>query len=230
MSRLYAIAFLIVATASLSCSGEQSNRTRPVVADVATASDADRPAIVFMGTSLTAGYGLDQSQAYPAFLQRKIDSAGLEYRVVNAGLSGETSAGALRRVDWLFRQPVALLVIETGANDGLRGQDPAQLKANLQAVIDRARRQEPPPALLILGMEAPPNLGPGYTRSFRAVYREVAQENQARLVPFLLEGVAGVDSLNQADGIHPTPRGQAIMAETVWKVLEPMLEGVGSRE
>ncbi|HSM17245.1 MAG TPA: arylesterase [Gemmatimonadales bacterium] len=230
MSRLYAIAFLIVATAALSCSGEQSNRTRPVVADVAAASDADRPAIVFMGTSLTAGYGLDQSQAYPAFLQRKIDSAGLEYRVVNAGLSGETSAGALRRVDWLFRQPVALLVIETGANDGLRGQDPAQLKANLQAVIDRARRQEPPPALLILGMEAPPNLGPGYTRSFRAVYREVAQENQARLVPFLLEGVAGVDSLNQADGIHPTPRGQAIMAETVWKVLEPMLEGVGSRE
>ena len=230
MSRLYAIAFLIVATAALGCSGEQSNRTRPVVADVAAASDADRPAIVFMGTSLTAGYGLDQSQAYPAFLQRKIDSAGLEYRVVNAGLSGETSAGALRRVDWLFRQPVALLVIETGANDGLRGQDPAQLKANLQAVIDRARRQEPPPALLILGMEAPPNLGPGYTRSFRAVYREVAQENQARLVPFLLEGVAGVDSLNQADGIHPTPRGQAIMAETVWKVLEPMLEGVGSRE
>ncbi|TFG52392.1 MAG: arylesterase [Gemmatimonadales bacterium] len=231
MSRLYAIAFLIVATAALSCSGEQSNRTRSVVAEVATASDAVRPAIVFMGTSLTAGYGLDQSQAYPAFLQRKIDSAGLEYRVVNAGLSGEASAGALRRVDWLFRQPVALLVIETGANDGLRGQDPAQLKANLQAVIDRARRQEPPPALLIVGMEAPPNLGPAYTRSFRAVYRDVAQENQARLVPFLLEGVAGVDSLNQADGIHPTPRGQAIMAETVWRVLEPMLEeqAVGSR-
>ena len=224
MRRLYAIAFLIVTTAALSCSGEKSNRTPPVVAEAPTASDADGPAIVFMGTSLTAGYGLDRSQAYPALLQGKIDSAGLEYRVVNAGLSGETSAGALRRVAWLFRQPVMLLAIETGANDGLRGQDPAQLKANLQAVIDRARRQDPPPALLILGMEAPPNLGPAYTEGFRAVYREVARENQARLVPFLLQGVAGVDSLNQADGIHPTPKGQAIMAETVWRVLEPMLE------
>jgi acyl-CoA thioesterase-1 len=185
--------------------------------------------VVFIGTSLTAGYGLDPGQAYPRLIQDKIDAAGLEYRAHNAGLSGETSAGAVRRVDWLFRQPIDVLVIETGANDGLRGQDPAQLKVNIQAIIDRAKQQDPPPQILLLGMEAPPNLGAAYTRRFRAVYRELARENGAELVPFLLDGVAGVESMNQADGIHPTPRGQALMAETVWRVLEPMLEGVGSR-
>jgi acyl-CoA thioesterase-1 len=184
-----------------------------------------------MGTSLTAGYGLDPDQAYPKLIQDKIDAAGLNHRVQNAGLSGETSAGAVRRIDWLFRQPIDVLVIETGANDGLRGQDPAQLKANIQAIIDRALQQDPAPRILLLGMEAPPNLGRAYTRRFRAAYRELAEENRAELVPFLLEGVAGIESLNQADGIHPAPQGQAIMAETVWRVLEPMLEqGVGSSQ
>ena len=184
-----------------------------------------------MGTSLTAGYGLDPDQAYPKLIQDKIDAAGLDHRVQNAGLSGETSAGAVRRIDWLFRQSIDVLVIETGANDGLRGQDPDQLKANIQAVIDRAMQQTPPPQILLLGMEAPPNLGRDYTRRFRAAYRDLARENGAELVPFLLEGVAGVDALNQADGIHPTLRGQAMMAETVWRVLEPMLkQGVGRGE
>ena len=198
---------------------------------MAVRTDADRPTIVFLGTSLTAGYGLDPDQAYPKLVQDKIDAAGLDYRVQNAGLSGETSAGAVRRIDWLFRQSIDVLVIETGANDGLRGQDPAQLRANIQAMIDRAKQQDPAPQVLLLGMEAPPNLGRAYTRRFRAVYRELARENGAKLVPFLLEKVAGVESLNQADGMHPTPRGQAIMAETVWRVLESMLEqGVGSRQ
>jgi len=232
VNRLYGTTFILVAAAALGCAGEgeKASTSQSSRATAAVQVDAARPTVVFMGTSLTAGYGLDPDQAYPRLIQDKIDAAGLDYRVQNAGLSGETSAGAVRRIDWLFRQPIDLLVIETGANDGLRGQDPAQLKANLQAIIDRAKQQDPLPQILVLGMEAPPNLGPAYTRRFRAVYREVAKENGVELVPFLLDGVAGVESMNQADGIHPTPQGQALMAETVWRVLEPMLQGVGSRE
>lgn len=230
MSRLYGVTLVLVATVILGCGGEKPAPSHAAVADVAARAGADRPSIVVLGTSLTAGYGLDREEAYPALIQRKIDSAGFDYRVVNAGVSGETSAGAVRRIDWIFREPVALLVIETGANDGLRGQDPMELKANLEAMIERAGRQSPPPTVLILGMEAPPNLGRAYTRRFRAVYRDVAREYHAKLVPFLLDGVAGIDSLNQADGIHPTARGQAIMAEIVWRALEPMLQGTGKSE
>ncbi|HEX3235713.1 MAG TPA: arylesterase [Gemmatimonadales bacterium] len=188
-------------------------------------SDGQRGRIVFLGTSLTAGLGLDPDQAYPALLQQKIDSAGLPFLTVNAGVSGETSAGARRRIDWLFRQPVAVLVIETGANDGLRGQDVDSLAANIQAIIDRAKRQQPPPGIVLAGMQAPPNYGLAYTRRFRAAYPQLAQRNHLPLIPFLLEGVAGVDSLNQADLTHPTVAGQRRLAETVWRVLEPVLRG-----
>jgi acyl-CoA thioesterase-1 len=176
---------------------------------------------VFLGTSLTAGYGLpDASLAYPALIQHKLDSAGLRYRVVNAGISGETSAGALRRIDWVLSQgKVAVLVVETGANDGLRGQDPDSLRANLEAILSRADSLRPRPKLVVLGMEALPNLGAAYTRKFRAIFPEVAASHGAALVPFLLAGVAGVDSLNQEDGIHPTAAGQRIVAATVWDVL-----------
>ncbi len=187
--------------------------------------DGQRGRIVFLGTSLTAGLGLDPDQAYPALLQQKIDSAGLPFVAVNAGVSGETSAGARRRVDWLFRQPVAVLVIETGANDGLRGQDVDSLAANIQAIIDRANRQQPHPRIVLAGMRAPPNYGLAYTRRFRAAYAEAATRNHVPLVPFLLEGVAGVDSLNQADLMHPTVTGQRRVADTVWRVLEPVLRG-----
>lgn len=181
-----------------------------------------RPAIVFLGTSLTAGYGLsDPSLAYPALLQAKLDSAGRNFRVVNAGISGESSAGALARIDWLMGQnPVAVLVIETGANDGLRGQNPDSVRARIQSIIDRARRASPPPGIVITGMEAMPNLGASYVRRFRGIYPALANANDVALVPFLLEGVAGVDSLNQDDGIHPTAAGQRIVAENVWRVLE----------
>lgn len=189
----------------------------------APSAPADRPAVVFLGTSLTAGLGLDPEQAYPALIQRKIDSAGLEFRVVNAGVSGETSAGARRRVDWLLRQPVTVLVLETGANDGLRGLPPDSLRANIQAVFDEAKAISPPPKLMLIGMRVPPNYGRAYTEGFEAVYPELARRNGARLVPFLLEGVGGVPRLNQADGIHPTAEGQRLMAETVWRVLEPLL-------
>lgn len=198
----------------------------PPAAGSPVRSAADpRGRVVFLGTSLTAGLGLDPSQAYPALLQRKMDSAGLPFVAVNAGVSGETSAGARRRVDWLMREPAAALVIETGANDGLRGLDVDSLEANIQAIIDRARQQSPPPRIVLVGMRAPPNLGSGYARRFDAVYADLARRNGVALVPFLLEGVAGMDSLNQADAIHPTAAGQRRIAETVWPVMERVLGG-----
>jgi len=179
--------------------------------------------VLFLGTSLTAGYGLDPSEAYPAAIQRKIDAAGLRYRAVNAGVSGETSAGALRRLDWVLRQPVAVLVLETGANDALRGQEPEATRANVQAIFDRARKQATPPRLVLVAMEALPNYGDDYRRRFRALFPELARANDAILVPFLLEGVAGVPALNQSDGIHPTAEGQEKVADNVWKALRPLL-------
>lgn len=187
-------------------------------------SASDRRTILVVGTSLTAGYGLpDPDQAYPALLQRKIDSLGLNYDVVNAGVSGETSAGALRRIDWLLRGPVDVLVLETGANDGLRALSVDSLRANIQQIIDRVRQAHPDVRIVLAGMEAPPNLGPRYTAAFRAVYPELARKNDLALIPFLLDGVAGVDSLNQSDGLHPNLRGEQIVAENVWTVLEGVL-------
>lgn len=195
---------------------------------------AERPTIVFVGTSLTAGHGLaDPDEAYPALIQRKVDSLGLNYRVVNAGVSGETSAGALKSIGWLMRQPVNVVVIETGANDGLRGLSVDALRSNLQDIIDTVRATHPDARLVIAGMEAPPNLGPSYTAAFRSVYPELAKANGAALVPFLLAGVAGVDSLNQPDGIHPNTRGAQVVADNVWKVLGGVLrsaaDSTGSR-
>jgi acyl-CoA thioesterase-1 len=188
-----------------------------------------RQTIVFVGTSLTAGYGLSPEQAFPARIQEKVDSAGLPFRVVNAGLSGETSAGAVRRIDWLFGQgPIAVLVIETGANDGLRGQSVDSLRANLREILERAAKLEPTPRIVVAGMEALPNLGPEYGRRFRAVYPELAAEYGATYLPFLLDGVAGSDVLNQADGIHPTAQGAQRVANNVWRVLEPVLRAVAN--
>jgi acyl-CoA thioesterase I len=192
-------------------------------APVASPAPASTATIVFLGTSITAGLGLDPQQAYPAIIQRKLDSAGMQFQVINAGQSGESSAGALNRIDWILRQPPAVLVIETGANDGLRGQSPAGVRENIQAIIDRTRERSPGTEVILAGMQALPNMGSQYVRSFVAIYPELAEKNQVKLVPFILEGVGGVDSLNQADGIHPTPRGQEIVARNVWAVLEPVL-------
>jgi Lysophospholipase L1 and related esterases len=184
----------------------------------------ERPTIVFVGTSLTAGLGLaDPDEAYPALIQGKLDSLGLNYRVVNAGVSGETSAGALKSIGWLMRAPADVVVIETGANDGLRGLSVQALRANMQGIIDSVRATHPDARIVIAGMEAPPNMGPRYTAAFRAVYPELARANHAALVPFLLDRVAGVDSLNQADGIHPNRKGARVVADNVWKVLSDVL-------
>jgi acyl-CoA thioesterase-1 len=182
-----------------------------------------QPTIVFVGTSLTAGYGLDPDSAFTTLVQQKIDSAGLRYTVVNAGVSGESSAGALRRIDWVLRQPPALLILETGANDGLRGQSPDSVRANIQAMIDRIRSTSPSTRIVLAGMEAMPNLGADYVRRFRAIFPALAAQNHLPLIPFLLAGVAGVDSLNQQDGIHPNSAGSRIIAATVWRTLGPLL-------
>jgi acyl-CoA thioesterase I len=213
-------ALVAIAIAVAGCGTDDGPRGNEAPAPPA---EGERGRVVFLGTSLTAGLGLDPEQAYPAVIQRKIDSAGLPFEAVNAGVSGESSAGARRRIDWLLRQPVSVLVIETGANDALRGLQVDSVRANIQFIIDEARKLSPPPAIVLLGMRAPPNLGLGYARRFREVYPELAEENDLPLVPFLLEGVAGVGGLNQADMIHPTAKGQQRMADGVWKVLEPVL-------
>jgi len=188
---------------------------------------ADVPVVLFLGTSLTAGLGLDPAQAYPARIAERIRAAGLPHRVVNAGVSGETAAAARRRLDWLLKQRVDALVIETGANDGLRGQDPDATRADIQAIIGRAREAHPAPRILLVGMQAPPNLGRPYAERFRAIYPELARANDVALVPFLLDGVAGVPGLNQPDGVHPTAEGQERLADNVWKVLRPLLAAEG---
>jgi len=189
------------------------------------AADAPDRTIVFFGDSLTAGYGLDDpaTDAYPARIQKKIDDARLPYRVVNAGLSGETTAGGLRRIDWILRQPIDVFVLALGANDGLRGIEPAVSRANLQAVLDRVRAKNPAAKLVVAGMMMPASMGADYARDFAAIFPAVAEKNRATLIPFLLENVAAHPDLNQADGIHPTAEGHAIVAETVWKTLRPLL-------
>ena len=208
------------------CGGETETETasrggKPSTTDSATVATRR---LLFVGTSLTAGLGLEPDEAYPALIARRIDSLGLPYRVVNAGSSGETSAGALRRIDWLVREPVDVLVLETGANDGLRGLSVDSMRANVQAIIDRVRATSPKARILLVGMEAPPNLGPRYTSEFRKVFPELAERNDAVLLPFLLDGVAAVDSLNQPDGIHPNAAGSRRVAETVWEALLPLLD------
>ena len=181
--------------------------------------------VVFLGTSLTAGLGLaDPTNRFSDQIQALADSAELPFRMVNAGVSGDTSAGGLRRITWLLRAPVQVLVLELGANDGLRGLSPDSMKANLQAVIDSTRTHYPESRLLLLGMQAPPNLGQAYVSAFSSVFAELARVNGGALIPFLLEGVAGVPELNQADGIHPTPEGHRMIAETVWEQLHPILD------
>ena len=188
-----------------------------------TPTPVERPAIVFLGTSLTAGFGLPESEAFPALIQSHVDTAGLDYRVVNAGVSGDTSAGGLRRLDWLLRLPVAVLVLELGANDMLRGQPVEALESNLSGILDRTRAAHPDVRFVVAGMRAAPNLGREYAQSFDAVYPRLAQRYDASLLPFLLEDVAARPNLNQADGIHPTAEGHELIAERVWRTLEPVL-------
>ncbi|SDS28372.1 arylesterase [Opitutus sp. GAS368] len=191
---------------------------------VAGLGAAETKTVVFFGDSLTAGLGLESpDEAFPALIQQRLKATGQSWRVVNAGLSGETTAGGLRRLDWILKQPVDIFVLELGGNDGLRGISPESSRANLQAMITRIRERQPNVKLVLAGMQMPANMGPDYTRQFAAMYPDLARENHLTLIPFLLEGIGGVASLNQADGIHPTAAGHKIVADTVWRALQPLL-------
>ena len=192
------------------------------------AAEPDQPAlerktVVVSGDSLAAGLGVEEAAAFPALLQQKIDAAGLDYSVVNAGVSGDTSADGLNRINWLLKRKIDVLILELGGNDGLRGLPISATKSNLQGIIDRVKQKYPQAQLVIAGMQMPPNMGEDYTRWFKSIFPELAQKNQAALIPFLLEGVGANPKLNQPDLIHPTAEGHKIVAENVWKVLKPIL-------
>jgi acyl-CoA thioesterase-1 len=180
--------------------------------------------IIFFGNSLTAGYGLEPAASFPALIQQKIDSVGLPYLVVNAGLSGETSAGGNSRIDWILKQPLDVFVLELGANDGLRGIPVSETRKNLQSILDKVKAKYPQAAIVIAGMMIPPNMGQQYANEFREIFPELARKNNAALIPFLLEGVGGEARLNLEDGIHPTAEGHTIVANTVWRTLQPVLQ------
>jgi acyl-CoA thioesterase I len=199
-----------------------AGETLPVDA-TASPRTVRKPTVLFFGTSLTAGLGLDPDQAFPALIAKKAQADGISINVVNAGLSGETTAGAARRIDWVLRTPVDLVVIEGGANDALRGLSPDAARRNLEQVIAVVRRKQPAAKIVLIQMEAPPNLGPAYARSFRTIYADIARKEGIPLLPFLLSGVAGIPRLNQPDGLHPNLDGERIVADNVWRALKPIV-------
>jgi len=205
----------------------QSEPAKNTVAPQAQTQEQPAPAakknIVFFGNSLTAAYQLSPEQGFTAILQRRIDSLGLAYTCVNAGLSGETTADGVNRIDWVLQQPVDIFVLELGGNDALRGLPVTESKKNLQAMLEKVKAKYPNSKLVVAGMLAPPNLGAAYTNAFRDMYPALAKKNNAVLIPFLLDGVGGIPELNLPDGIHPNVEGQKVVAETVWKILKPLL-------
>ena len=212
MPAIFGIALLLCPFSALS-----ADSTTP------TPTSTPSKAVVFLGDSLTAGFGVQPNEAFPALIAEKVRAAGLSFEVKNAGVSGDTSAGALRRIDWLLQRPIDTLVVELGGNDGLRGLPVESLKANLQKLIDKAKAKNPALKIVIAGMQIPPNLGPEYAADFARVFAELARENNAVLIPFLLQGVGGERELNQSDMIHPTAAGHRIIADLVWRTLEPIL-------
>lgn len=208
--------------AATTSTAERTTATSDTLRAPAARSD-ERPVVLFLGNSLSAGLGVPEDSAFPALVQQKIDSAGLGFRVVNAGVSGATSSDGLQQSGWLLRQRVDVLVLELGGNDALRGLPVAAMEQNLRGIIERFRARQPGIPVIVAGMEAPPNLGVQYTAAFRQVYPRLAREEHASLIPFLLEGVGGRPELNQPDHIHPTSAGHRIVAQNVWRVLEPVL-------
>ena len=232
MTRLLFL-FTVCAAVSSGCTREQAAPQGQAGAGSAAVPDATtavvarsaRPRVVFLGDSLTAGYGLEKSQSVPALIQERLDTEGYDYEVVNAGVSGDTSAGGLNRLEWSLEGDVDVLVVELGANDGLRGLPVAAMKENLNQIIRRARDRGI--TVLLTGMEAPPNYGAAYTAEFRQAFQDLAREHDIPFVPFYLDGVAGIPALNIADGIHPNPEGARIIEGRIWRALEPLLETRG---
>jgi acyl-CoA thioesterase-1 len=214
----------------LSCvEGKKENSTTKGATEKVAESNHDKEekskTILCFGDSITAGYGLDdENDAFPAVLQRKIDSIGLDYNVVNSGLSGETTAGGKSRIDWVLNQQVDIFLLELGANDGLRGVDLSETESNLQSIITTVQDKSPDTKIILAGMQLPPNMGQDYTAQFQQLFENLAEKHSLDFIPFILKDVGGIEELNQSDGIHPTKEGHQIVAKNVWEVLEPLLE------
>jgi len=222
----YILVFFVV----VSCGNETKskavlNNDENVITDTEVAEESSSKTILFFGDSITAGYGLDDTNdAFPGIIQTKIDSLGLGYTVINSGVSGETTAGGRSRIDWILNQSIDIFVLELGANDGLRGVPITETKANLQTIIDAVKTKDENIKIILAGMEMPPNMGQDYTTEFRTIFSDLASKNELVFIPFILENVGGVKELNQRDGIHPTAEGHRIVAENVWEVLLPVIE------
>ncbi|HDZ13669.1 hypothetical protein LCGC14_0766640 [marine sediment metagenome] len=221
--------YILLVFIVVSCGNEPKKevKTEQVeTTDIVGESDEtpEEKTILFFGNSLTAGYGLDTEEAFPALIQNKLDSLGLKYTAINSGLSGETTSGGLNRLEWVLNQNVDVFVLELGANDGLRGVPLTETRDNLQAIIDLVRKKNKETKIILAGMQIPPNMGLAYTSEFKSLFPELAEENDVLLIPFLLEGVAGNPKLNQEDGIHPTAEGQKIVRENVWDILVDVIE------
>jgi len=224
MKYIFKLSILFSFLLLVSCKNEVPKSEQNVATKPETQKKTDdRKTIVFFGNSLTAAYGLDPKEGYVALLQKKMDSLGKSYKAVNAGLSGETTAGGLTRVDWILKQKVDVFVLELGGNDMLRGIDPKATANNLRAILEKVRKSHPEAKLVLAGMMAPPNMGKTYINEFQEAYPKIAKEYGAVLIPFLLENVGGIKQLNLPDGIHPNPEGQVIVAENVWKHLKTVL-------
>jgi len=203
---------------------ENQNESATEQTETKITTMTDTKTILCFGDSITAGYGLDDSNdAYPAVLQQKIDALGLDYTVINSGLSGETSAGGKGRIDWTLNQDIDIFLLELGANDGLRGVPLSETRVNLQAIIDAVSKKNPNTKIILAGMELPPNMGQDYTMKFRQIFKELAEINNLEFIPFILKDVGGIAELNQGDGIHPTVEGHQIVANTIWETLKILL-------
>lgn len=222
--------YILLAFVMISCGNDKkteatTDSTENNTTETETTEKTSSKTIMFFGDSITAGYGLDDTNdAFPGIIQKKLDSLDLNYQVVNSGVSGETSAGGTSRIDWILNQDIDVFVLELGANDGLRGLPITETKANLQAIIDAVRAKNPEIKIVLAGMQMPPNMGAEYTTQFKAIFSDLASENNIAFIPFILENVGGVKHLNQADGIHPTAEGHKILAENVWEVLATVLD------
>lgn len=228
MRNLLKFSYFLVSLLIFSCGGTTKKETKNVSKKTTeqiseTAIDADEKIILFFGNSLTAGYGLDTEEAFPALIQDRLDSLQLKYTTINSGLSGETTSGGLNRLSWVLNQKVDVFVLELGANDGLRGVPLDETRNNLQAIIDLVKEKNGDCKIIIAGMQIPPNMGQNYTKEFRTIFPDLATKNAIALIPFLLENVAGIPELNLEDGIHPTAEGQKIVRDNVWSVLKNVL-------
>lgn len=221
----FIMAFLLVACGDSKAEKQTTETPTEQQEETSEATETGTKTILCFGDSITAGYGLDDTEdAFPGLLQQKIDSLGLNYSVVNSGLSGETTAGGKGRIDWILNQDIDIFILELGANDGLRGVNLVETTINLQAIIDAVKTKSPETTIVLAGMQLPPNMGQDYTRDFKQIFMNLAEKNNLEFIPFILEDVGGIAELNQSDGIHPTEEGHKIVANTVWETLEPLVK------